>query len=31
VNVEIAIGDDQLRGTVQLVESPPGSGRWREA
>ncbi len=31
VHVEIAIGDDELSGTVQLVESPPGSGRWREA
>ena len=31
VHVEISIGDDELRGTVPLVESPPGSGRWREA
>ncbi|MGQ0723137.1 MAG: hypothetical protein ACT4PE_16430 [Candidatus Eiseniibacteriota bacterium] len=31
VDVEIIIGDDELTGTMQLVESPPGSGHWREA
>lgn len=31
VNVEIVVGNDRFTGTVQMIEEPAGSGRWRLA